>query len=1208
MRKSVRTGYFGPFLKSHSGRSLVLGVLWALLFLGGTMNRSAAAVSFFTPTPIGTAEAALPPGVPDMTHPDTKLTIEIDYSVADDIAVNLIKAHLVDEFGNPVVGVNVTFRWNPGSGDVNVGVTTNGDGDALLQLSSSLVGLIQVSARVGGQAFQNVVNTTFVAYVPDVSVPTTLLEVVTTGATADGAATNSVRAVVTDEDGNPVPNQPVTFSIASGSGSFTTPVTVQTDANGVAVATLTSTVAGDVSIEAVIGVTPITNGSPAVVQFVADVPDASAPTTRLEVIATNAVADGTAINSVRAVITDANGNPVANETVIFVIASGTADAVGALTVTTDANGLAVLELTSTVANIVEITASFGGGTSITNGSPASVEFVPDTPDITVPTTRLEIVTTGVVADGVSTNSVKAVITDANGNPAANQSVTFQIASGDGTFTTPVTVITDASGEASVSLSSNTVGTVGIIAEVEGVPIVNGSPAIVEFTADPPDTSVPTTFLEVVSTGAVADGVATNSVRANITDAFGNPAANVTVTFQIISGTADPVGSLTVTTDANGQAVLELTSTVVNTVDITAQVNGSVITNGSPATVAFVVDVPSVSAPTTRLEVVVNGADADGVATNSVKAVITDANGNPVANQTVTFQIASGDGTFTTPATVTTDINGEAMVSLSSTTEGSVDIIADVEGTAIINGNPATLYFILDHPDVTVATTLLEVLTTGAVADGVSTNSVRAHITDINGDPVPGQTVTFQISSGIAAPAGLLTAVTDANGDAVFFFTSTTVNTVEITATVGGSPIVNGSPAVTLFVEDAPSVTVSTTLLEVVTTGAVADDIDLNTVRAVITDEFGNPVPGQTVVFTISSGTAGFDGPGQGVTDANGVVIVNLKSTVAGVVELTATVNGIDIINGSPAAVAFVAGAPDLHHPNTTVIIEADSAKADGVSSNVLRAHVVDAYGNPVAGQTVTFAIAGGVATPGGALTVTTDANGDAVLTLTSTEVGQVDITADVNGSPISGGTVSVVFTVYADPSQAATALVVINNNAPADGVSTNSVRAHVVDNNGNPMAGQQVVFTIASGTANILTPQPVVTDANGNAVILLSSTTGGTVTVTAVVNGNPIVNGSPAELHFTAEGIWVPAVFTPNGDGVNDIIRPIINGNFNFQYFSVYNRWGNLVFTTTDVNQGWDGRLKGVMQPNETYLWILQGTSGANNTRVQKRGMFSLVR
>src|SRR5690606_20692122 len=182
-----------------------------------------------------------------------------------------------------------------------------------------------------------------------------------------------------------------------------------------------------------------------------------------------------------------------------------------------------------------------------------------------------------------------------------------------------------------------------------------------------------------------DGTATNSVRANITDAFGNPVANVTVTFQILSGTADPVGSLTVTTDANGQAVLELTSTLVNMVDIAAEVNGSAITNGSPATVEFVVDVPSVNAPTTRLEVVANGADADGVATNIVKAVITDANGNPVANQLVTFQIASGDGSFTTPATVITDINGEATVSLSSTTEGAVDIVADVEGTPIVNG-------------------------------------------------------------------------------------------------------------------------------------------------------------------------------------------------------------------------------------------------------------------------------------------------------------------------------------------------------------------------------------------------------------------------------------------------------------------------------------------------------------------------------------------
>src|SRR5690606_15211725 len=127
----------------------------------------------------------------------------------------------------------------------------------------------------------------------------------------------------------------------------------------------------------------------------------------------------------------ANGNPVANTTVIFTIASGTATP-GPLTVTTDANGEAVIILTSTVAGPVEITAEVDG-TPIVNGSPTQVDFVANTPSVAVPTTLLEVVTTGAVADGAGTNSVRAVITDANGNPVAGQSVTFQIITGTATF-------------------------------------------------------------------------------------------------------------------------------------------------------------------------------------------------------------------------------------------------------------------------------------------------------------------------------------------------------------------------------------------------------------------------------------------------------------------------------------------------------------------------------------------------------------------------------------------------------------------------------------------------------------------------------------------------------------------------------------------------------------------------------------------------------
>ncbi|MBL7735125.1 MAG: Ig-like domain-containing protein, partial [Chitinophagaceae bacterium] len=454
----------------------------------------------------------------------------------------------------------------------------------------------------------------------------------------------------------------------------------------------------------------------------------------------------------------------------------------------------------------------------------------------------------------------------------------------------------------------------------------------------------------------------------------------------------------------------------------------------------------------------------------------------------------------------------------------------------------------------------------------------------------------------------LTVTTDASGNAVLNLTSVVVGMVTVTADVNGTPIVNGSPASVEFVVDVPDVSSDDTRLEVIVDNAVADGVATNSVRAHITDAHGNPVPGQSVSFMIASGTASFTTPVTVVTDANGDAFVSLQSIVAGQAGITATVNGTPIVNGSPAIVHFVADAPDLSNSNTALIVDADNADADGVANNIIRAHIVDPNGNPVPNQTVTFVIASGTATPGGSLTVITDANGNAVLTLTSNIVGAVTVTADVNGSPIvNNSPAEVHFVTYANVANPATALIVDVDNAIADGTDRNTIRAHVVDGDGNPMANQEVVFTIASGDALIVTAQPVITDANGNAVIQLTSKTPGHVTVTAIVANRPIVHGSPARIRFVEENIWVPKIFTPNGDGVNDVIRPIITGSFNFHSFDVYNRWGNLVFSTRDRNVGWDGRLKGVLQPNETYLWMISGTD-RNNVRVQRKGMFSLVR
>lgn len=825
---------------------------------------------------------------------------------------------------------------------------------------------------------------------------------------------------------------------------------------------------------------------------------------------------------------------------------------------------------------------------------------PGVPDFTNPNTRLIITQDYSAADNIAKNIVEAHVVDDAGNPVVG--VTVYFTPNPGTVT--VSVVTNASGIAELQLASTQVGPVQIDARIGAT---NFNPSVtVTFVAYQPDVTVDETRLEVTRSGAIANGTDLNEVKAVIYDANGNPVPNQSVTFSILSGVGTITSPMTVITDLNGEAYVSIASNTPGTVNIVATVNGTAIPNGSPAPVQFVLNVPDVTVSTTRLEVVTTGSLANGSDINTVRAVITDAGGNPVPNATVVFTMASGTATFTTPIAVTTDVNGYAIISMNSNTPGTVTITATVDGTPIPNGSPASVVFVVDSPDVNSPATVLEVLTTGALANGTATNSVRAHITDQFGNPVPGQTVTFVIANGTATPSAL-TVITDASGNAVLTLTSTVANTVDITADVNGTAIPNGSPASVVFVNDAPTVNVPSTRLVVIKTGATADDVDLNTVKAIITDANGNPVAGQSVTFSISSGTAVFVGSTTLITDASGEVSINLQSTTAGIVDIVATLNGTPIINGSPASVEFVAGPPDLSNPLTAIIIDANDADADGTATNIVRAHIVDAYGNPVASQTIVFSYTG-TATAAGPLTLTTDPAGNAILTLTSTTIGTVDVTATVNGTPIINGSPATVrFTAFPDPTNPQTQLIVVTDNAFADNVATNSIRAHVVDNQGNPMAGAQVIFTIASGDATITTPQPLVTDANGDVIIFLTSATPGIVTVTATVDGIAIINGSPATVKFNKADVWVPGVFTPNGDGTNDMVRPIISGTFTLQYFNIYNRWGNLLFTTNNVAQGWDGRFKGTMQPNETYLWILVGTNG-NNQRVQKRGMISLVR
>lgn len=94
---------------------------------------------------------------------------------------------------------------------------------------------------------------------------------------------------------------------------------------------------------------------------------------------------------------------------------------------------------------------------------------------------------------------------------------------------------------------------------------------------------------------------------------------------------------------------------------------------------------------------------------------------------------------------------------------------------------------------------------------------------------------------------------------------------------------------------------------------------------------------------------------------------------------------------------------------------------------------------------------------------------------------------------------------------------------------------------------------------------------------------------------------------FKSDEIFVPKAFTPNGDGRNDLLKPMVVGIRQLNYFRVYNRWGNLVFETRAIGAGWDGRYKGVLQPMETYVWVAEGISEDGKT-IRSTGNTTLIR
>lgn len=93
----------------------------------------------------------------------------------------------------------------------------------------------------------------------------------------------------------------------------------------------------------------------------------------------------------------------------------------------------------------------------------------------------------------------------------------------------------------------------------------------------------------------------------------------------------------------------------------------------------------------------------------------------------------------------------------------------------------------------------------------------------------------------------------------------------------------------------------------------------------------------------------------------------------------------------------------------------------------------------------------------------------------------------------------------------------------------------------------------------------------------------------------------------TGPEVFVPTAFTPNGDGRNDVLRPIAAGMQQIEYFRIFNRWGQLVFQTTRSGEGWDGRISGQEQGSNVYVWQVKAIDYLG-TPYFRKGTVTLIR
>ncbi|ENK4556009.1 TPA: inverse autotransporter adhesin YeeJ [Escherichia coli] len=825
---------------------------------------------------------------------------------------SVITATVVDNNGFPVKGVTVNFTSNAATAEMTNGgqAVTNEQGKATVTYTTTRSSIesgarpdtVEASLENGSSTLSTSINVNADASTAHLTLLQALFDTVSAG------ETTSLYIEVKDNYGNGVPQQEVTLSVSPSEGVTPSNNAIYTtNHDGNFYASFTATKAGVYQLTAT-----LENGD-SMQQTVTYVPNVANAEITLAASKDPVIADNNDLTTLTATVADTEGNAIANTEVTFTLpedvkANFTLSDGGK--VITDAEGKAKVTLKGTKAGAHTVTASMTGGKS----EQLVVNFIADTLTAQV---NLNVTEDNFIANNVGMTRLQATVTDGNGNPLANEAVTFTLpadVSASFTLGQGGSAITDINGKAEVTLSGTKSGTYPVTVSVNNYGVSDTKQVTLIADAGTAKlASLTSVYSFVVSTTEGA------TMTASVTDANGNPVEGIKVNFR---GTSVTLSSTSVETDDRGFAEILVTSTEVGLKTVSASLadkptevisrllNASADVNSATIT--------SLEIPEGQVMV------AQDVA---VKAHVNDQFGNPVAHQPVTFSAEPSSQMIISQNTVSTNTQGVAEVTMTPERNGSYMVKASLPNGASLEKQ---LEAIDEKLTLTASSPLIGVYApTGA--------TLTATLTSANGTPVEGQVINFSVTpEGATLSGGKVR--TNSSGQAPVVLTSNKVGTYTVTASFH-----NG---VTIQTQTTVKVTGNSSTAHVASFIAdpstiAATNTDLSTLKATVEDGSGNLIEGLTVYFALKSGSATLTSL-TAVTDQNGIATTSVKGAMTGSVTVSAvtTAGGMQTVD-----ITLVAGPADTSQ--SVLKSNRSSLKGDYTDSAELRLVLHDISGNPI---------------------------------------------------------------------------------------------------------------------------------------------------------------------------------------------------------------------------------------------------------------------